>query len=140
VVRPQDGDLFMTDGPYTEGEEHVGGVCIIKAPDLDAAHEWGRKLARATTLPIEVRRFQGPARSGPLVSLVREFQQQVVLGKATPTPTLTDGEQKAATHCWCSVGETATGVTLDTELESYDANGNITDQTVARGFADNCRS
>jgi hypothetical protein len=31
---------------------------VIKAPDLDAALEWGRKLAKATTLPIEVRPFQ----------------------------------------------------------------------------------
>ena len=55
VVRLRDGDLLMTDGPFAEGKEHIGGICIIKAPDLDAALEWGRKLARATTLPIEVR-------------------------------------------------------------------------------------
>ena len=59
VVRPQDSDLLLTDGPFAEGKEHIGGICIIKAPDLDAALEWGRKLARATTLPIEVRPFQG---------------------------------------------------------------------------------
>jgi hypothetical protein len=61
VVHPEDGEPLMTDGPYTEGKEHVGGVCVIRAPDLDAALEWGRKLARATTLPIEVRQFQGNA-------------------------------------------------------------------------------
>jgi len=59
VVRLQDGDLLMTDGPFAEGKEHIGGICIIKAPDLDAALEWGRKLTQATTLPIEVRPFQG---------------------------------------------------------------------------------
>jgi hypothetical protein len=53
VVR---GDL-ITDGPYAEGKEHVGGICVIQAPDLDAALEWGRKASRATTLPIEVRPF-----------------------------------------------------------------------------------
>jgi hypothetical protein len=53
VVR---GDL-ITDGPYAEGKEHVGGICVIQAPDLDAALDWGRKAARATTLPIEVRPF-----------------------------------------------------------------------------------
>lgn len=58
VVRVKDGDVLMTDGPFTEGKEHIGGFCVIKAPDLDAALEWGRKLARATTLPIEVRPFQ----------------------------------------------------------------------------------
>ena len=55
VLRPQDGSVLITDGPFTEGKEHVGGFTIIKAADLDAALEWGRKLARVTTLPIEVR-------------------------------------------------------------------------------------
>jgi hypothetical protein len=59
VLRLRDGDLLMTDGPFTEAKEHIGGICIVKAPDLDAAIEWGRKLAQATTLPIEVRPFQG---------------------------------------------------------------------------------
>ena len=58
VLRPADGDVLMTDGPYVEGKEHVGGFTIIEASDLDAALEWGRKLARATTLPIEVRPFR----------------------------------------------------------------------------------
>jgi hypothetical protein len=61
VVRLKDGDVLTTDGPFAEGKEHLGGICIIKAPDLDAALEWGRKAARATTLPIEVRPFQGEA-------------------------------------------------------------------------------
>jgi hypothetical protein len=55
VVRLQGGEVLITDGPFTEGKEHIGGFTIIKAPDLDAALEWGRKLAEATTLPIEVR-------------------------------------------------------------------------------------
>ena len=59
VVRVREGELLMTDGPYTEGKEHIGGICVIQAADLDAALEWGRKTARATTLPIEVRPFQG---------------------------------------------------------------------------------
>jgi hypothetical protein len=57
VVRVNDGDVLMTDGPYAEGKEHLGGFTIIKAPDLDSALTWGRKLARATTLPVEVRPF-----------------------------------------------------------------------------------
>jgi hypothetical protein len=61
VLRLQVGEVLMTDGPYTEGKEHIGGICIIKAPDLDAALEWGRKLARVITLPIEVRPFQEEA-------------------------------------------------------------------------------
>jgi hypothetical protein len=51
------GDVLLTDGPYLEGKEHIGGFTIIEAPDLDAALEWGRGLAEATTLPIEVRPF-----------------------------------------------------------------------------------
>jgi hypothetical protein len=61
VVRLQDGDVLTTDGPFAEGKEHIGGFTIIKAADLDAALEWGRKLARATSLPIEVRPFQNDA-------------------------------------------------------------------------------
>lgn len=57
VVRFRDGRYFTTDGPFAEGKEHVGGFTIIQAPDLDAALEWGRKLSKATTLPIEVRPF-----------------------------------------------------------------------------------
>ncbi|KAB2341811.1 YciI family protein [Actinomadura rudentiformis] len=59
VVRVNDGDILMTDGPFVEGKEFLGGFTIIEAPDLDAALGWGRKLAAATTLPIEVRPFQG---------------------------------------------------------------------------------
>jgi len=57
VVRAQGDEALMTDGPFAEGKEYVGGFSIIKAPDLDAALEWGAKFARAITLPIEVRPF-----------------------------------------------------------------------------------
>jgi hypothetical protein len=67
VVRLQGGEVLTTDGPFAEGKEHIGGCTIIEAPDLDAALEWGRKAARATTLPIEVRPFQDQ---------VRPFQDQ----------------------------------------------------------------
>lgn len=69
VVRLQRGEMLITDGPFAEGKEHVGGFFIIKAPDLDSALEWARKAVRALTLvghgavedglPIEVRPFQG---------------------------------------------------------------------------------
>ncbi|MBV2365536.1 YciI family protein [Streptomonospora nanhaiensis] len=55
VVRARGDEALTTDGPYIEGGEHVGGFTVIQAPDLDAALEWGRRLARATTLPVEVR-------------------------------------------------------------------------------------
>lgn len=59
VVHPRLEGLPMTDGPYVEGKEHIGGLTIIQAANLDDALEWGRKLARATTLPVEVRPFRG---------------------------------------------------------------------------------
>ncbi|MBF9134848.1 hypothetical protein I0C86_38885 [Plantactinospora sp. S1510] len=56
VVRARDGDTLITDGPYVEGREHLGGFTVVQAPDLDAALVWGRKLAEAIgLLPIEVR-------------------------------------------------------------------------------------
>jgi hypothetical protein len=66
VVRLERGEVLTTDGPFAEGKEHVGGFMIVKAPDLDAALAWGRKLARvlgdgANSLPIEVRPFQDEA-------------------------------------------------------------------------------
>jgi hypothetical protein len=54
VVRVRDGDAIITDGPFVEGKEHLGGFTVITADDLDAALGWGRKLAEATGLPIEV--------------------------------------------------------------------------------------
>ncbi len=59
VMRLQGGEVLMTDGPFAEGKEYLGGFSIIRAPDLDSALEWGRKLSQATTLPIEVRPFYG---------------------------------------------------------------------------------
>lgn len=58
VVRVRDGQLLTTDGPFAEGKEHIGGFTIVRAADLDAALEWGSRLARATTLPVEVRPFR----------------------------------------------------------------------------------
>ena len=57
VLRPKDGDVLITDGPYAEGKEYLGGLCLIRAADLDEALAWARKAALATTLPIEVRAF-----------------------------------------------------------------------------------
>jgi hypothetical protein len=63
VVRHRDDQALITDGPYTEGKEHLGGITIIDAADLDEALVWADKLARATTLPIEVRPFRGGGES-----------------------------------------------------------------------------
>src|SRR5271169_1132749 len=58
VVRMTDGEALLTDGPFAEGKEHIGGFMVIKAPDLDAALGWAKKMARAIPLPIEVRPFR----------------------------------------------------------------------------------
>jgi hypothetical protein len=68
VVRINQGEVLITDGPYAEGKEHVGGFLIISAPDLDAALAWGRKLAGVLSngvdsLPIEVRPFRDDAQN-----------------------------------------------------------------------------
>src|SRR3954465_13610538 len=39
--RAQGGEPLLTDGPFAEGKEHLGGFTIVRAPDLDAALVWG---------------------------------------------------------------------------------------------------
>ena len=56
VVRSDD---LVTDGPYLEGKEFVGGFWIVDTPDLDGALEWARRSTEVTTLPTEVRPFAG---------------------------------------------------------------------------------
>ncbi|HVW40135.1 MAG TPA: YciI family protein [Amycolatopsis sp.] len=70
VLRVKGDDVLVTDGPFTEGKEHLGGFTVIRAADLDEALDWGRKLAKAIgLLPIEVRPMraedsgEGPAGS-----------------------------------------------------------------------------
>jgi len=60
VLRAQDNEVLTTDGPFIEAKEFLGGFTVVRAPDLDAALEWGRKLATVLApLSIEVRPFQG---------------------------------------------------------------------------------
>jgi hypothetical protein len=61
VVRAEGADVLITDGPFVEGKEHIGGFWVIKASDLDAALGWGRKATRACAVPVEVRPFQEEA-------------------------------------------------------------------------------
>ena len=55
VVRDNGGDVSMTDGPYAESKEQMGGFWIIAAPDLDAALDWAARAATACEGPVEVR-------------------------------------------------------------------------------------
>lgn len=57
VLRQSGDDVLVTDGPFVELKEYVGGLTIIDAPDLDAALHWGRRSTEAVGLPIEVRPF-----------------------------------------------------------------------------------
>ena len=57
VVRLEGGRVLTTDGPFIESKEQIGGITILKAPDLDAALAWGGKMSRAIGVPIEVRPF-----------------------------------------------------------------------------------
>jgi len=61
VLRVTGDETLVTDGPFTEGKEHVGGFTIVRLPDLDAALESAGKLAAVTHLPVEVRPVQGTA-------------------------------------------------------------------------------
>ena len=49
------GKVLVTDGPYTETKEHIGGFWVLAAADLDAALALGRKAAVACRAPVEVR-------------------------------------------------------------------------------------
>ena len=57
LQRQPDGKVLVTDGPYLETKEHVGGFWILQAADLDEAIAWGRKAAVACRAPVEVRQF-----------------------------------------------------------------------------------
>ena len=58
VVRVVAGEVVMTDGPFAETKEQIGGFWVIKAADLDAALAWAAKATVACALPVEVRPFQ----------------------------------------------------------------------------------
>ena len=49
--------LVMTDGPYSESKEHIGGFWVLEAASMDEALQWGRKAAIACRAPVEVRPF-----------------------------------------------------------------------------------
>ena len=55
-LRPQpNGEVLITDGPFMEAKEHVGGLSIIEAADMDEALAWARKAVKAGRMPLEVR-------------------------------------------------------------------------------------
>jgi hypothetical protein len=58
VVSNTNGDVTITDGPYAETKEYLGGFWVIEANDLDAALAWAAKASAACMANIEVRPFQ----------------------------------------------------------------------------------
>ncbi|HEX5403207.1 MAG TPA: YciI family protein [Pseudonocardiaceae bacterium] len=60
VVRHTGGDFLITDGPYTETKEYLGGFWIISAADMDEALDWARQATVACRGPIEIRPFEEP--------------------------------------------------------------------------------
>lgn len=51
------GELVVSDGPYLEAKEHVGGLWLLTCADMDEAVDWARKAAVACRVPVEVREF-----------------------------------------------------------------------------------
>ena len=62
VVRPTKGRVRMTDGPFAETKEQLGGFYIIEADDMDSALRWAEKVTLAIDSPIEVRPFMDDPR------------------------------------------------------------------------------
>jgi len=58
VVRQSGDDFLITDGPYTETKEHLGGFWIIDVADLDAALGWAKLATVASRVPVEVTPFE----------------------------------------------------------------------------------
>lgn len=52
------GEQLLTDGPFLEAKEHLGGLSIVKAEDYDVALDWAKRIGKATGLATEVRPFQ----------------------------------------------------------------------------------
>jgi hypothetical protein len=59
VVDASRGDVLVTDGPFVEAKEQLGGFWVIEATDLDAALAWAAEGSAACGGPVEVRPFQG---------------------------------------------------------------------------------
>ena len=58
VVTSKAGEVVVTDGPFAEAKEQLGGFWIIDVPDLDDAMKWAAEASEACASPVEVRPFQ----------------------------------------------------------------------------------
>lgn len=57
IRKRANGEMFVTDGPYLETKEHIGGFWVLECASRDEAVAWGRKAAIACRAPVEVRAF-----------------------------------------------------------------------------------
>ena len=57
VRKQPSGEVVVTDGPYLEAKEHVGGLWLLTCADMDEAVKWARKATVACRVPVEVREF-----------------------------------------------------------------------------------
>ncbi len=55
TVRVREGETLVTDGPFAETKEALGGYYIVDVPDLDAALEWAAKIPNVGYGSVEVR-------------------------------------------------------------------------------------
>jgi len=55
---PTSGEVLITDGPYIETKEYVGGFALVDVPDDETAKLWAAKVAEACGWPHEIRRFK----------------------------------------------------------------------------------
>ena len=60
TVRVRDGETLVTDGPFAETKEHLGGFYLIEAADLDAATGWAAKIPGARFGSVEIRPIWEP--------------------------------------------------------------------------------
>lgn len=64
VVRESDGEILITDGPFPEAKEQLGGFWVIECADLDEALDWAKQATVACRGPVEVRPFQSDPQEG----------------------------------------------------------------------------
>ncbi len=100
VVRASAGDVSMTDGPYAESKEQIGGFWVIEAPDLDAALEWARKGSVACEGAVEVRQDGLASGDGEPLSTVPVMTPDHRLGEGTRT-------RSVDSPATCSIGRCA---------------------------------
>lgn len=71
-----DGKAVITDGPFVETKEHLGGFCAIDVPDDETARYWAGRLAEVLDWPQEVHRFRGAGMAATTASATDDLGQR----------------------------------------------------------------